>query len=156
MLKPMHRAFLLILALAATGRANALTVDTAYTRYYEAGEIRPISQYFGGALTGQGFRTVLPSQAGEPTGQYFIAKLKDIDPVAPAQARITILLSNTKKLSTHTWDLDGKNLRKWIYLGLTGSDWPSDDIQPMAWFVEFLDAEGNVLADWKSFLWQMP
>ena len=153
----MHRAFLfLILSLAAASQASALAVDTAYTRYYESGEIRPISQYFGGALTGQGFRTVLPSQPDEPSGQYFIARLEDADSPAPAEARLTIITSETKELATFSWDLTGKELRKWIYLGLTGSDWPSHEIQPMAWHVEFLDANGTVLADWKSFLWEMP
>ena len=153
----MHRAILfLILSLAAGSQALAVTVDTAYTRYYESDEIRPISQYFGGALTGQGFRTVIPSQPAEPRGQYFIARLEDTDSTPPLQARITIILSNSKELSTYTWDLGGKTLRKWLYLGLTGTDWPFDDIQPMAWHVEFLDANGSVLADWKSFLWEMP
>ncbi len=153
----MHRAFLfLILTLTAGLPAMAINVETAYTRYYEAEDIRPIRQYFGGALTGQGFRTVLPSQPDEPAGQYFIARLEDAGPAAPAEARLTIILSNTKELATFTWDLSGKELRKWIYLGLTGSDWPSEEIQPMAWHIEFLDSNGQVLADWKSFLWQMP
>jgi len=153
----MHRVFpFLILSLLPGLPAGAMSVETAYTRYYEAGEIRPISLYFGGSLLPQGYRSVLASQPADPAGQYFIARLRDTDTSRPAEARMTLILSNSKELSTHTWDLRETNLRKWIYLGLTGGDWPSEETQPMAWHIEFLDGQGNVLADWKSFLWEMP
>ncbi|HSH10017.1 MAG TPA: hypothetical protein VK995_06485 [Oceanipulchritudo sp.] len=153
----MHRLFLVLaLLLAPLVQASAVSIETAYTRYYEDGEIRPIGQYFGASLIGQGFRSVVASQPDRPAGQYFIAKLEELSAPMPVQARMTLYLSNSKEPTTHTWDLAGASLKKWLYLGLTGTDWPAHEVQPLAWRIELLDAQGTLLAEWKSFLWEMP
>jgi hypothetical protein len=133
----------------------AVSIETAYTRYYEDGEIRPIRQYFGGNLKWQGFRTVIASDPSTPAGQYFIAKLdgKSTDAVL---ARMTIFASDSKDSSTHSWNLSEETLKGWLYLGLTGKDWPSDEVKPLAWKIELLGVNDTLLAEWKSFLWEMP
>ena len=153
----MHRSIrVLVFLLASFTQLAAVSIETAYTRHYEAGEIRPIRQYFGASLIGQGFRTVIASDAANPAGQYFIAKLEDRSSGQPASARMTWFASDSKDPSTHTWDLSGAPLKKWLYLGLTGADWPSGEVQPLAWHIELLDAQGSLIAEWKSFLWEMP
>ena len=134
----------------------AVTVESAHTRYYTGAEIRPISGYFGKESHEQRFRTVVPSEADAFRGQYFIARLDDPSPGDLAEARMTYLPSDSKEMRTHTWNLQGLPLKGWLYLGLTGSDWPSPEVQPLAWRIELLDAAGKTLADWKSFLWEMP
>lgn len=136
--------------------APALTIKTAYNRYYEAGEIRPISAYFGSAISGQGFRTVVASQPERPEGQYFLLQLRDRGKASAAGARITYYAGEDRTARTHTWDLGGKELRRWLYLGLSGSDWTDAAAEPLAWHIEILDSEGRVIAEWKSFLWEMP
>ncbi len=42
--------FLFLISLASS---YGVSIKSAYTRYYEEGEIRPISQYFGANLIGQ-------------------------------------------------------------------------------------------------------
>ena len=116
----------------------------------------PIGQYFGASLIGQGFRTVLASDPESPAGQYFIAKLDDPKVGSPASVRMTYYASDSKESATHTWDLKGAPLKKWLYLGLTGADWPSEEVKPLAWRIEVLDAGGALLAEWKSFLWELP
>lgn len=137
-------------------KSMAVSIESAYTRYYEAGEIRPIRQYFGASLIGQGFRTVIASQPDKPNGQYFIAKLDDVDAGSATSVKMTIFPSVGKDPWKFTLDISGKSLRKWLYLGLTGSDWPDPEIQPMAWKIELLGPDGSLLAEWKSFLWEMP
>ena len=133
-----------------------MTIKSAYTRYYETDEIRPIGQYFGGKLTGQGFRSVIASQPDAPAGQYFIAKLEDAATAGVASARMSYFISDSKDMKTASWNLQGETLRGWLYLGLTGTDWSNEDTQPLAWRIELLDSNGGVLVEWKSFLWEMP
>lgn len=145
-----------ILMLVPLAQAMPVSIESAYTRYYEAGEIRPIRQYFGASLQWQGFRTVIASQPDRPQGQYFIAKLDAIDTRDASFARLTIYPSVGKDALEFTLNLTGESLRKWLYLGLTGTDWPDPEIQPMAWKIELLGQGKTVVAEWKSFLWEMP
>lgn len=150
------RAVPLLMLLVAFAPAFGLTIEKAYTRYYDEGGIRPIGQYFGASLTGQGFRTVIASQPAKPAGQYFIVHLKDAGSASPATARMRLYTTESKVPSTRTWELAGTELDNWLYLGLTGSDWPDEDIRPLAWHIELLDDKGTVLTEWKSFLWELP
>lgn len=146
----------LFLLIAPASLVPGLTIETAYTRYYEEGDIRPIGQYFGGQLAGQGFRTVIASQPDSPGGQYFIAQLRDTRTGQAGSARMTLYTTESKDPFTWSWDLSGIALDRWIYLGLTGSDWPEEAVQPLAWHIELLDSAGKVVAEWKSFLWGQP
>jgi hypothetical protein len=155
--KGMHRLYpILAFVILPLTQLAGVTIESAYSRFYDAGEIRPIAQYFGGSFTGQGFRTVIASQPDYPQGQYFIAKLDEGGDSSATIARMTYFISDSKKAVSHEWDLAGENLRGWLYLGLTGSDWSSEEVQPLAWKIELLAANGSVLATWKSFLWEMP
>jgi len=69
---------------------------------------------------------------------------------------MTLYASDRRDPITRTWDLAGTRLDNWLYLGLTGADWPGEDVHPLAWRIELLDTGGNLLAEWKSFLWEMP
>ena len=152
----MHRLiFPLCLVLLPLAQVNAVAIETAHSQYYDAEEIRPVSQYFGSALGNQRFRTVVASQPDAPAGHYFIIKLDDPDSPAPVSARLTYYRSDSKEEREHSWSLAGESLKKWLYLGLSGEDWPAKDVQPLAWRLELLDSAGAVLAEWKSFLWEM-
>lgn len=150
-----RRISCLLIWLFSMASAPAVSIDSAYTRFYEDGEIRPIRQYFGASLIGQGFRTVIASQPEQPRGQYFLAKLEQAASGNVASARLTIYPSVGKDPVEFVLDLKGKSLRKWLYLGLTGSDWPNPEIQPMAWKIELLGSGGELVSEWKSFLWEM-
>jgi hypothetical protein len=44
-----------------------------------------------------------------------------------------------------------------LHLGLTGADWPGGKAaSPVAWKITLLAADGRVLAEHKSFLWEKP
>jgi hypothetical protein len=153
----MQRTVTTLLALAAAlSSASAVSIETAHTRWYEAGDIRPITGYFGAALGGQRFRAVIASQPEQPAGQYFIVRLKDWQSAAIAGARMTLYASDSKEPAIREWEFGTRPLHNWLYLGLTGTDWPDAAVQPLAWRIELIDADGRVLAEWKSFLWEMP
>lgn len=152
----MHRFHFLVTAvLFPLAQLSAVTVETAYSQYFNEEEIRPVSQYFGASLTKQRFRTVVASDPSHPAGHYFVAKLEDADGATISSARMTYFLSDRKDPASHTWDVSAITLKDWLYLGLTGNDWPAGEVQPMAWRLELLDADGTVIAEWKSFLWEM-
>ncbi|NDV60856.1 hypothetical protein G0Q06_00150 [Puniceicoccales bacterium CK1056] len=149
-------SLLTLLALFASSLAQGLEIGTAYTRTYAAEEIRTLSNHLGAPLSEQGFRTVVASQPDQPGGQYFILHLEKMSSGSPAVARLTLYTTADKKSSVHNWDLSGGDLENWLYLGLTGKDWPGEDVQPLAWKIELLDSSGTILTEWKSFLWEMP
>jgi len=134
----------------------ALEVETAFNRYYAASEIRPLSTLAGQSLQQQGFRTVVPSDPIHPAGQYFIVGLADKGQAGPASVELSYYRTDSKDLRSHVWSLEDVTMKKWLYLGLTGEDWPDADLQPLAWRLLLLDQEGKVLDEWKSFLWEMP
>lgn len=153
----MRRLSPLVLLFLCSLTLSALEIETAYPRYYEAGEIRTIGDYFGKGTASQRFRTVFPSSKADSGGQYFITRLGTaVGENRIAQARITLFTTRAKEPETRTWDLSGHPLSRWLYLGLTGGDWPDEEVLPLAWRIELLDDEGLLLAEWKSFLWEMP
>lgn len=147
---------ILALLLLPLVQAAGLSVKTAYTRFYEEAEIRPMGQYFGAKLIQQRFRSVVASQPETPAGQYFIVRLADLKSGAPASVRMTLYATDSKEPVARSWDLRQMELKRWLYLGLTGADWPDKEIQPLAWRIEFLDQADVLMAEWKSFLWELP
>jgi hypothetical protein len=147
---------LAILSIGLPTLSHGLTIETAYTRQYAADEIRTIGNHLGEPLANQGFRTVVASQPKKPGGQYFILHLQDKESATPAVARMTLFTTDRKDSVEHSWNIPAGDLDSWLYLGLTGSDWADSDVRPLAWRIELLDSSGAVLAEWKSFLWEMP
>jgi len=145
----------LALILPFVVQLGGVEIKTAYTRYYEAGEIRSIPQYFGANLLGQRFRTIVASNPDQPSGQYFITRIDSSSNDLPVSARMSLYSTASKELSEWTWDLEDIRLDNWVYLGLTGEDWPDKEVLPLAWRIELLDSAGTTLAEWKSFLWEM-
>ena len=43
--------------------------------------------------------------------------------------------------------------RREVLLGITGEDWESPKIKPVAWRIEIKDVTGKVIASKQSFLW---
>jgi len=153
----MRRFCPVVLLLILAWPLCALEIETAHPRYYKTDDIRTISEYFGSGKPEQGFRTLVPSIPAEPGGQYFICKLTRQSGSEPiAEARITLYTTSGKEPATHSWDLSGHLAGRWLYLGLTGADWPGESVLPLAWRIELLSGQGTLLAEWKSFLWEMP
>ncbi|MFO7724322.1 MAG: hypothetical protein R6V45_02130 [Oceanipulchritudo sp.] len=147
----------LLLLVTVIVAAADLRIETAFTRYYTDEGILPIADYFRDAVPGQSFRTVVSSDPEKPAGQYFIMRLKGgTGKGTIARARMTLYATDSKEPREEEWDLEGIDPRKWLYLGITGTDWPGEAVQPLAWRIRLLDTTGGILAEWKSFLWEQP
>ena len=149
-------AGLFLFAALIAGAAD-LRIETAYTRSYTEEAIRPLREYFREAESRQGFRTVVASRPEDPAGQYFIIRLEgETGKGAVTRAEMTLFATESKEPREVEWDLQGIDPRRWLYLGITGADWPEKAVQPLAWHIRLIDSTGRMLAEWKSFLWEQP
>ena len=156
-------AFLLTLALAAPC-PGAGTVPIAATGvkvvrilhgWREAESFKRISDYFDGQEN-TGGETVLRTQSGQRAGYYFLARLAG--PGAALPVRLHLLVVTPDSATPREFDfpttLPGKEMV--CQLGLTGTDWASAKVKPVAWRLEVRDDAGRVLATEQSYLWEKP
>lgn len=147
---------LALLSFLAVTSAFGQEIQTAHTRYYDAQQIRPLGDYFGAQSSKQGFRTRVTTDANDPSGQYFILRLKGNFQDIADHAQIEVLRSDKKTTTSYRLDLTEVRKSRWLYLGLTGEDWPSETLQPVAWQILIRDKNEKIIATWKSFLWEKP
>ena len=131
-------------------------IETAYSRYYNRADIKPLGTLAGKSIHDQGFRTVLPSDPRQPAGQYFIVGFLNSSNPVPERAQVEFYRTDSKDRQTISWSLADRQLKPWLYLGITGDEWPNAEFRPLAWRLTLFDQQGRVLDEWKSFLWEMP
>lgn len=149
------RLFVSWSVIAASG-LSAQQIETAFTRFYKADEIRSVGDYFGDRSARQGFRTLALSDAENPAGQYFILRLDGDFSDTAESIEIQVLRSDRKEVETVRLRLETPLESPWLYLGLTGRDWPGASVEPVAWSIEIKSGDTRTLAAWKSFLWERP
>lgn len=132
-----------------------LAIVHVYTGWRDAASFKRISEYFDGKEN-TGGETVLRTQPEQRAGFYFLVRVTN--PAAPltAQARLEIIGSTTAKPVTHTFTVPLKSGATVLQLGLTGSDWTDAKANPVAWKLDLLGSDGQVLATEKSYLWEKP
>lgn len=147
---------LLALLLGLASPLCGQRIETAYTRYYEADQIRSIGDYFGDASPRQGFRTLVMTDTTNPAGHYFILHLEGDFPANGTLLEIQVLRSDRKTIETIRHALEAPLESPWLYFGLTGKDWPAASVEPVAWCIHIKDRDDRPIAVWKSFLWEKP
>jgi len=155
------RATLLLAAAALTfpALAHALQIEKAHARYLETAEFQRIAEFFTGREH-PGNRAILRSTPDQRDGAYFILSLDTPTDQFPAGSIVVldVISSATKDPVEFRFDpASASRASRQLYLGLTGEDWPGGaDTLPMAWRVRVLGPNEATLAEWKSFLWEMP
>ena len=142
----------------AVSQLTALQIEDAYTRYIEETQQQRIGEFFTGREPVQGI-IFLRSQKNERAGQYFIITLDKKARDLPPGTKIELRVVTTNSPEPRSYNLllgqtDSKSRQ--IYAGLTGSDWPSQHEQPLAWKISIIDATGKTIAESESFLWRYP
>lgn len=151
-------AFAVLFAAAPWTGAAPVEIERVWTDYrlgkdyIRLGEILSGRRFTGGstehrtqAESGDGyFFTVRVDRASAWRKQDYTLRLSIIPPDASATRVFTFPIPASKK----------RGLR--LELGVTGSDWPYGELQPLAWRVEVLDSTGTLVADEKSYLWEKP
>ncbi len=151
-------ALLLSLALAHQLAAAELTAVRVWPSYRSAASFERISEFFDGRENTSG-QPVLRSQPATREGFYFLTRLKNsgpalenirveldiLTPALPEPRRVTTFAATTIPAGSHVFQI-----------GLTGTDWPDAQVQPVAWQLRFLNSEGRELLREQSFLWSQP
>lgn len=143
--------------LSAVSPLSAVSIKEGYPRHMETGDFVRLSEYFTGKEA-SGNRTIRRSQPDHREGEYFVLELDQATGQLPAgtQAVLEVIPSNSKESRSYSYTIDPNEASGSIlYLGITGTDWESPEIQPVAWKAELI-SNGTTLASWKSFLWEMP
>ncbi len=156
---PLRRALALlgILLLAARGALGAdLSFVRVWPRWYESDQVIRISEYFTGREN-MGERTIVHSRADSRTGFYFVVRVKNPGQlVAGTKFVVRVILPTSPDPKIFTLPADVPAGGKVYQLGLTGTDWPSRRMYPVAWKLDLVGADGQLLASQESFLWSKP
>jgi len=139
------------------GKAN-WNVGYVYREKMSEEDFLRISEFFTGKEN-MGFHLVLRTNSEEREGLYFIIGLNGNVNDLPkgTELRINYILSDNPDPQTISFDLpEGQGMSRELYVGLTGESMPLDGEPPLAWEIEFLDAEKEILIKNQSFLWKMP
>jgi hypothetical protein len=144
-----------ILLGAACPALNAAEIEFVriWPAWREAQSFVRISEYFGGGEN-NGRQTVLRTQAGRRSGFYFLVRTQNPGAALPdARFELKIIQPDSPFAKTFTFPAAVPAGGHVFNLGLTGSDWPGKDIQPVAWQLRLLAGDGRELGTGHSFLW---
>ena len=123
-------------------------------RYYTEIELIRLPEYFTGKeYTGT---RLFCRSCSEKKGLYFSFPINKelVSLSADSIIKLSIIRSGRKAVEEFTFNFPIKREgKKNLFLGLTGKDWPSAEIKPIAWQIEILNSSNQLLFFKKSFLW---
>lgn len=141
-----------VLAMAANG-----VVDCT-TRYWQDAETRRLAEYWTGREQ-TGGALIVRSHANERAGLYFSLLLEKplSSNLAGAVLMAEVIRTGDRQPVEFRWTLPALDHPvRMVRAGITGPDWPSAEIKPLAWRLRLTEPNGAVLFEYKSFLWEMP
>jgi hypothetical protein len=144
-------------ALAPNGKAPGadLSIVRVYSGWRDGASFKRIAEYFDGQEH-TGGETVLRTQPTQRTGYYFLVRLKNPGAARPVRFQLEFVESGTGSSRTLFFPAELAGGTSVFQLGLTGPEWQSPKMQPMAWHLRVLAADGQVLASEESYLWEKP
>ena len=90
-------------------------------------------------------------------GFYFLVRLGSAVVPAGAKFEVQVVAPDQPEPRQFAFSATAPAGEKVFELGLTGADWPGgEQSRPVAWRIALLTADGRVLAEQKSFLWENP
>lgn len=146
---------LLVLSIA---RVSAAEVEflRVWPSWRDADAFDRIAEYFGGREN-FGRQVVLRTQPDTRAGYYFLVRVKSATALASSKFEVTVIRPDHPEPKVFRFEVAVPGKETVYQLGLTGSDWPAGDkANPVAWKLALVGADGNVLAEQKSFLWEKP
>lgn len=146
----------LLLSSLTCARAAEATIASVWGQWRDAASFDRISEYFGGREKPGKYR-VLRTHADARAGYYFLVQLGAAAAPADAQLELQVIAPDRPEPRTFTFPAASPARETVFELGLTGTDWPGGEkARPVAWRIALLAADGHVLAERKSFLWENP
>ena len=91
------------------------------------------------------------------TGQAFTSYWDEEVSLSGSNVLIQVVRSDQPQTESYKLGFpSGGKPGKEVLLGITGKDWASQKIKPIAWRIEIRDTKGKLLAKRQSFLWGHP
>lgn len=144
--------------LASAASLFGVKIENGYSREMVDVDFQRISEFFTGQENTTG-RLILRTQPDSRDGLYFVLLLdQSATGLTPAHTIKAEVIRTDKSLPvTFQWSVPAHSYKsKEVLLGLTGADWDSENLGATAWRITFLDQSGNQLAEYPSYLWQLP
>lgn len=146
--------------LALFAAATAAAAETRFVRIWpawqEADAFERITEFFGAAEPGAG-ATTLRTAPETREGFYFLTRVRT-DAAAPgARFELLVIRPDAPSPTSFRFPANLAAGETVFHLGLTGAAWPGGRrANPVAWKLTLVSADGQVLAEHKSFLWEKP
>lgn len=158
MRRPLFTAFaVVVLALATQTRAADAEFLRVWPGWRDAASFERIGQFFGHEEN-RGREIVRRTQDDARAGYYFLVRVKHAASLAGAKFALDIVRPDAPAPLHFTFPAADAAAGENVFdLGLTGADWPAGKgTEPVAWKLALVAADGRVLAEQKSFLWEKP
>ena len=155
-----HLHFVPVSLVCLAGTPVARAADAEFIRVWpgwrDAESFERIGEYFGGKEN-SGREQVHRSQAGARAGYYFLVRVKNATAQPGAKFLLSVIRPDHPEAKVYPFPAALPANEAALQLGLTGTDWPAGkETHPVAWKIALLAADGRVLAEHKSFLWEKP
>lgn len=152
------RALRLSLVWLTLGAASAFAADVTIvpvaTGWREAASFKRISEYFSGKENTSG-QLILRTHPDQRSGYYFQLRINTATAVS-AQAVLQVITPDTATPRIFKFPATLNAGKTMLNLGLTGADWPDLKINPVAWKLDLLTTDGQLIATEHSYLWENP
>jgi len=143
------------LSLPNGAKEGDLTIVHIYTGWREAASFKRIAEYFHGQEN-TGGEAILRTHPDQRGGFYFLVRTTNTGAARAIKVNLEVITTANAQPVSYTFSPALKAGGTVFHLGLTGPDWPEAKINPVAWKLDLVDAEGHVLATEKRYLWEKP
>jgi hypothetical protein len=125
--------------------------------YWTANDFLRVPEYF----TGREYfgKQVVVRTDKARSGLYFVLELNQPLAKLPENSSVLIRVIRSDHPEAKLYKLEvprETTERSEVLLGITGNDWNSPEIKPVAWRIELQDKAGKLIASKQSFLWGHP
>lgn len=140
-------------ALVASATASEVTITRVFSGWRDAESFKRISEYFTGKEN-TGGATVLRTQPNQRAGFYFLVRAANSGGPTNIKVSVEVITPTDSKPKTYSFATDLKTGATVLNIGLTADDWPDAKAHPVAWKIELIAADGQLLTSEKSYLWE--
>ena len=145
--------FLALLSFSSLGLSET-RIRSVSEAYWTARDFSRIPEYFTGKEY-QGNQVIVRTQDAR-AGLYFVLELTEALEKLPKNCEVFVEVVRSDGPEAKLYKLSIPNEtkgRREVLLGITGDDWDSPKIKPVAWRIEIKDSTGKLIASKQSFLW---
>ena len=155
-LRPLTTLLCFLSLMISLTNAAEVTFVRVWPGWVDAEAFETISEYFTGREE-SGNRIVHRTNPDVRAGFYFLARVANTDaPPTGAKFSLQVIRPGNPEAKTYTFPAELREGSTVFQLGLTGDDWPDREVHPVAWKIDLLSADNQVLATSQSFLWSKP